>query len=96
MAGVTEVVEALRLLATCRVNQRVPKKSLIENGSPTATDKRLLNNSIEAIHWVASRTPKTMGEPAPIDTAAIYCPHAVSFRVWHWYATPRPRRWRCT
>ena len=34
------VIAALNLPADARVDQRVPKKLLVENGAPTAADKR--------------------------------------------------------
>lgn len=34
------LIRALALPASCRVDQRVPKKMLIESGAPTAADKR--------------------------------------------------------
>ncbi|NOO26215.1 DUF4391 domain-containing protein, partial [Klebsiella pneumoniae] len=34
------VIQALGLPDSCRVEQRVPKKLLLENGVPTASDKR--------------------------------------------------------
>lgn len=63
MVGVAELVEALRLPASCRVDQRVPKKMLVENGAPMAADKRLLNDAIEEIQWIAALKPNTVGVP---------------------------------
>ena len=60
---VPELIAALALPASCRVDQRVPKKMLIENGAPTAADKRLLNDAIEEIQWVAALKPNTVGVP---------------------------------
>ena len=40
------LLDALALPASCRVDQRVPKKMLVDNGAPTATDKRLLTDAI--------------------------------------------------
>lgn len=56
-----ELISALALPASCRVDQRVPKKMLIENGAPTAADRRLLNEGIEEIQWVAALKPNTVG-----------------------------------
>ena len=54
MLEAAELIEALHLPASCRVDQRVPKKMLIENGAPTTADKRLLNDAIAEIQWVAA------------------------------------------
>lgn len=56
-AGV--VFAALNLPAAARVDQRVPKKLLLENGAPTAADKRLVNEGIESIRWLAVLKPAT-------------------------------------
>lgn len=60
---VPALIAALELPASCRVDQRVPKKLLLENGAPTAADKRLINDTIEEIQWVAALKPTTVGVP---------------------------------
>jgi hypothetical protein len=55
------VVRALALPASCRVDQRVPKKMLVENGAPTSADKRLINDTIEEVQWLAALKPNTVG-----------------------------------
>lgn len=57
----TDVLDALHLPDSARVDQRVPKKLLLESGAPTAADKRLINDSIEEIQWVAALKPNTIG-----------------------------------
>ena len=49
-----DLIAALELPASCRVDQRVPKKLLVENGAPTAADKRNIAGGIEEIQWVAT------------------------------------------
>lgn len=56
-----DIILSLGLPDGCRVDQRVPKKLLLENGAPTAADKRLINDSIEEIQWVAALKPNTIG-----------------------------------
>jgi hypothetical protein len=73
----SELIAALALPASCRVDQRVPKKILIENGAPTAADKRLLNDAIEEIQWVASLKPSTVGVPDYRDEEREYLEVAV-------------------
>ena len=72
-----EVMLALDLPASCRVDQRVPKKLLVENGAPTAADKRLINESIGEIHWLAALKPATAGVPDFRDAAREYLEIAV-------------------
>nr|WP_284508002.1 DUF4391 domain-containing protein [Caballeronia sp. GAOx1] len=55
------LVAALGLPASCRVDQRVPKKLLVENCAPAGADKRLINDSIEEIQWLATLKPNTVG-----------------------------------
>ncbi len=63
MLGVAELVEALRLPTSCRVDQRVPKKMLAEHGAPTAADRRLLTDGIEELQWIAALKPGTVTVP---------------------------------
>lgn len=62
------VLAAMELPAAALVQQRVPKKMLVDNGAATAADKRLINDGIEAIHWLASLKPVTVGVPAFVDS----------------------------
>lgn len=71
------LIDALRLPAGCRVDQRVPKKLLLENGAPTAADKRLITEAIEEIQWVAALKPNTIGVPDYRDTLREYLEIAV-------------------
>ncbi len=48
--NVAALIAALDLPAGSRVDQRVPKKLLLENGAPTAADKRHINDGIEELH----------------------------------------------
>ena len=72
-----DLISALALPAGCRVDQRVPKKMLIDNGAPTAADKRLLNEAIEEIQWLAALKPNTVGVPAYTDAEREYLEVAV-------------------
>ena len=71
------VIAALNLPAGARVDQRVPKKLLLENGAPTAADKRLINEGIEEIRWLAALKPATCGVPEFRDEAREYLEIAV-------------------
>ena len=71
------VIAALSLPADARVNQRVPKKLLAENGAPTAADKRQINDGIEELLWLAALKPATIGVPAYRDDTREYLEIAV-------------------
>lgn len=71
------LISALGLPASCRVDQRVPKIMLIENGAPTSADKRLINDSIEVIQWHAALKPNTVGVAQYRDDEREYLEIAV-------------------
>ena len=45
------VIEALAIPRNAFVDQRVPKKLLVEQGAPTAADKRRIMDGIEAVSY---------------------------------------------
>lgn len=71
------LLAALDLPSTSRVDQRVPKKLLLENGAPTATDKRYINEGIEELMWLAALKPTTIGVPEYRDEVREYLEVAV-------------------
>jgi len=72
-----EILTALDLPISCRLDRRVPKKLLLENGAPTAADKRRINEGIEEFIWVAALKPTTIGVPAYRDAEREYLEIAV-------------------
>ena len=52
---------ALALPEEALVNKRVPKSLLIDNGAPTAADRRRIREGIEELRWVAALKPTTIG-----------------------------------
>ncbi|MFT3733934.1 MAG: DUF4391 domain-containing protein [Rhodocyclaceae bacterium] len=68
---------ALALPDSSRVDQRVPKKMLVEHGAPTAADKRLLNDGLEDIQWLAALKPSTVAVPEYRDAQREYLEVAV-------------------
>ena len=72
-----DVIAALDLPAAARVDQRVPKKLLIENGASTAADKRRINDGLEEVHWIAALKPGTVGVPEFRDATREYLEIAV-------------------
>ena len=75
--SVSDLLAALDLPASSRVDQRVPKKLLLENGAPTAADKRLINDGIEELLWLAALKPTTIGVPEYRDDVREYLEIAV-------------------
>lgn len=56
-----DLIAALALPANTLVQQRIPKKLLLENGAPTATDKRNIQDGIEEMSWIAALKPSNIG-----------------------------------
>ena len=84
-----QLVESLDLPPQAMVNQRVPKKLLVENGAPTAADKRLIQDSIEDLFWVAALKLDTIGVTAYRDDTREYLALAVLTATLRSAATPR-------
>jgi len=74
---VDQFIESLDLPPESRVDQRVPKKLLVENGAPTSTDKRQINEGIEELNWLAALKPTTIGVPEYRDDVREYLEIAV-------------------
>ena len=62
--SLTVVLDALALPANAKVEQRIPKKLLVEQGAPTAADKRQIQDGIEELQWVAALKPTNIAVPA--------------------------------
>jgi hypothetical protein len=71
------LVAALDLPAGARVDQRVPKRLLVEHGAPTAADRRRMNEGIDDVQWLAALKPSTVGVPAFRDSTREYLEIAV-------------------
>ena len=72
-----DLIAALDLPASSRVDQRVPKKLLLDNGASTAADKRIINDGIEELLWLAALKPTTIGVPEYRDDVREYLEIAV-------------------
>jgi hypothetical protein len=66
------VINALAIPRDALVDQRVPKKLLVEQGAPTAADRRRIMDGIEEVHWVAALKPTNIGVPAFKDATREY------------------------
>ena len=75
--SVADLIAALDLPTSCRVDQRVPKKLLLENGAPTSADRRKITEGIEDIRWLAALKPSTIGVPEYRDQVREYLEIAV-------------------
>ncbi|OAI08083.1 DUF4391 domain-containing protein [Methylomonas methanica] len=71
------VIDALALPPDARVDQRVPKKLLLDQGVPTAADKRQIQDGIEDIHWIAALKPTNIGVPDYRDEVREYLEIAI-------------------
>ena len=71
------IIDALALPPDARVDRRVPKKMLLEQGSPTTTDRRQIQDGIEDLLWVAALKPTNIGVPAFRDEVREYLEIAV-------------------
>jgi hypothetical protein len=72
-----DLIAALDLPALARVDKRIPKKLLLENGAPTAADRRLITEGIDSAVWIAALKPTTVGIPAFVDEIREYLEIAV-------------------
>ncbi len=82
------LINALALPPDARVDRRVPKKLLLEQGAPTAADKRHLQNGIEEMSWVAALKPNNIGVPIFRDDVREYLEIAVLTAVLRAAAKP--------
>ncbi|HOX23726.1 MAG TPA: DUF4391 domain-containing protein, partial [Elusimicrobiales bacterium] len=57
----SDLITALALPENALVDQRIPKKLLLENGAPTAADKRNIQDGIEEMSWLAALKPSNIG-----------------------------------
>ena len=72
-----DLIAALALPARALVDRRVPKTLLIENGAPTARDKRRIRDEVEELRWLAALKPTTVGVAAYRDAQRAYLEIAV-------------------
>jgi hypothetical protein len=77
MAAVAAIMTALDLPPGARVNARVPKKMLVEQGAPTSADKRAIQDGVDELQWLAALKPNTVAIPALTDEAHDYSEIAV-------------------
>ncbi|WP_216327804.1 DUF4391 domain-containing protein [Deinococcus aestuarii] len=71
------VLAALNLPPTAEVGQRIPKKLLLEHGTPTAADRRLIEAHVAELRWEASLKPQTVAIPGYSSETQTYTELAV-------------------
>lgn len=71
------IVDALGLPPGARVDARVPKKLLVEQGASTSADKRAIQGGIDELQWFAACKPATIGVQSFTDDAREYLEIAV-------------------
>lgn len=74
---VDEFLSALDVPLDSHVNQRVPKKMLVEHGARTAADRRCITDGIDEVRWLAALKPTTIGVPIFCDDEREYLEIAV-------------------
>lgn len=55
------LIKSLDLPPASRVDQRIPKKLLLEKSTLTVSDKRLITDAVEQLQWVAALKPSSVG-----------------------------------
>ena len=73
----TPLIDVLAIPPGALVDQRVPKKLLLEQGPRIAADKRCIQDGIEEMTWVAALKPTNIGVPAFKDAEREYLEIAV-------------------
>lgn len=71
------LITALEIPPQSLVEQRVPKKLLLDHGAPTAADKRQIQEGIGEIVWVAALKPTNIGIPPFQDELREYLEIAI-------------------
>ncbi len=72
-----KVIEALSPPPDAGINQRIPKKLLLEQNIPTTADKHQIQDGIEEMIWVAALKPTNIGVPIFKDKLREYLEIAV-------------------
>jgi len=72
-----QIINALSMPQSTRIDQRVSKKLVVENGASTPADKRTINDGIEELSWVAAIKPNNVGIPVYRDELREYLEVAV-------------------
>lgn len=58
---IEELVNAIELPLTARIDKRIPKKLLMEQVAVTVADRRLIQESVDELLWLGALKPSTVG-----------------------------------
>lgn len=75
--SLAKIIDALSIPSDARVDQRVPKKLLLEQDIPTPADKRQIQDGFEELLWIAALKPTNIGVPLFRDSVREYLEIAV-------------------
>ncbi len=64
------ILTALALPAAARLDKRVPRTLLSEHGAASASDRKAIQEGIDALWWLAVIKPATVALPVAVDGAA--------------------------
>jgi hypothetical protein len=64
---IEELVAAFDLPPASKVARRIPKTILAERGASSASDRKLIDRSVDRLDWVATLSPSTVGIAASDD-----------------------------
>lgn len=72
-----DLIAGMALPPHARVDQRVPKKHLLDHAAVNGSDKKAITEGIEEVLWVAALKPHTVGVPVYEDDERKYLEIAV-------------------
>lgn len=72
-----DLFAALGLPSAAWVKQRVPKKLLTEHSAMTASDRKLIQDQVDEVQWLAAIKPSNAGVPTYEDAQRSYLELAV-------------------
>ena len=75
--AIAQVIAALAVPPDALIEQRVPKKLLLEQGAPTPGDKRQIQDGVEELYWIAALKPTNIGVPEYRDSTREYLEIAI-------------------
>lgn len=58
---IDRIVDAMALPSASRVDRRIPKTVLSEHGASTASQRKLIDGTVERLDWLATLSPATIG-----------------------------------
>ncbi|MBF0183090.1 MAG: DUF4391 domain-containing protein [Magnetococcales bacterium] len=76
------LISALGLPVEARLDRRIAKKLLLEHGAATTADRRLIQEGVEALYWVAAIKAGTVALPAYRDAVREVVELAVIQAEW--------------